>query len=121
MLGLEVKCNYKASHIHILQHTYINSILQCFGFDELKLLSTPFDTQVHLTLEQALVTAKEFTVMCNMPYCKAVGMLNWATLATHLDISFMVSTVACFATNPGPLHWDAVKHVFHYLAGTCNL
>jgi hypothetical protein len=97
---------------------YIDSILQCFSFDKLKPLSTPFDTQVHLTLEQAPVTAEEFTIMHNVPYCKAISMLNWATLATHPDITFAVLTVAHFASNPGMLYWDAVKHVFHYLTST---
>jgi hypothetical protein len=29
--------------------------------------------------------------------------------------------VARFSANPGPAHWDAVKCVFHYLAGTHDL
>jgi hypothetical protein len=121
MLGLEVKRDRKASQIHISQCTYIDSILQCFGFDELKLLSTPFDTQVCLTHEQAPVTTEEFALMCDVPYCEAIGTLNWATLTMCPDIAFAVSTVACFSANPGPVHWDAVKHIFRYLAGTCNL
>ena len=48
-------------------------------------------------------------------------MLNWATLATHPDITFAVMTVARFTTNPSPAHWEAVKQVYHYLAGTHNL
>ena len=59
--------------------------------------------------------------MCNMLYCEAIGALNWAALATHLDIMFAVATVARFATNPGPMHWEAVKQVYHYLASTCDL
>jgi hypothetical protein len=46
MLGLEVKHNGEAGQIHISQCMYIDSILWHFGFDELKPLSTPFDTQV---------------------------------------------------------------------------
>ena len=29
--------------------------------------------------------------------------------------------MAQFALNPGPTHWDAVKRIFHYLAGSRNL
>jgi len=29
--------------------------------------------------------------------------------------------VAHFAANPGPAHWKAVKWIFYYLLGTCNL
>jgi hypothetical protein len=60
-------------------------------------------------------------MMCDVPYHKAVSTLNWATLAMHPDIAFAVSAVARFAANPGPAHWEAVKWIFHYLKGTCNL
>jgi len=32
-----------------------------------------------------------------------------------------VSTVARFASNPGPAHWEAVKRIYRYLAGTRDL
>jgi hypothetical protein len=60
-------------------------------------------------------------MMHNVPYHKAIGALNWAALATQPDIAFAVATVACFASNPGPAHWEAVKWIFHYLSGMCDL
>ena len=50
-----------------------------------------------------------------------VGALNWAALATRPDIAFAVATVARFASNPGIAHWEAVKRIFRYLAGTRDL
>jgi hypothetical protein len=29
--------------------------------------------------------------------------------------------MARFASNPGPAHWEAIKRIFRYLAGTCDL
>ena len=54
-------------------------------------------------------------------YREAVGALNWAALATRPDIAFAVATVARFAANPGPTHWEAVKWIFRYLIGTRDL
>jgi hypothetical protein len=59
--------------------------------------------------------------MRDMLYREAVGALNWAALAMHPDIAFAVATVARFAVNPGLVHWDAVKRIYHYLSGTRNL
>ena len=59
--------------------------------------------------------------MRDVPYREAVGVLNWATLATRLDIAFAVATVARFAANPGPAHWEAVKRIYRYLAGMRDL
>ena len=38
--------------------------------------------------------------------------------ATHPDIAFAVGTLAKYNSNPSPVHWKAVKHVFRYLQGT---
>lgn len=46
MLGIEVKRDRNVRLIHLLQHPYINSIMCHFRFEDLKLLSTPFDVQV---------------------------------------------------------------------------
>jgi hypothetical protein len=107
--------------IHLSQKSYIDLILQCFGFDDVKPVSTPFNTQVRLTLEQVPADAAEFAVMRDVPYREAVGVLNWASLATRPDIAFAVSTVARFSANPRMVHWNAVKRIFHYLAGTHDL
>ena len=42
-------------------------------------------------------------------------------LSTRPDIAFAVSTVAHFAANPRPVHWEAVKCIYRYLAGTRDL
>ena len=42
----------------------------------------------------------------------------YASVATHRpNITFTVPTLSQFLNNPGEAHWDAVKHVFRYLAG----
>jgi len=121
MLGIEVKRDRAANTVHLSQRAYIDTILHHFNFTNLKPLSTPMDVQVKLTSEQAPASAAEFAAMRDIPYHEAVGALNWAALATHPDISFTVSTVARFTSNPGPAHWEAVKRIFHYLAGSCDL
>ena len=78
------------------------------------------DVQAKLTSEQAPASAAEFAAMRDIPYREAVGALNWAALATRPDISFAVSTVAHFASKPGPAHWEAVKRIFRYLAGVTD-
>ena len=71
--------------------------------------------------EQAPSTTAEFAAMRNMLYREAVGTLNWAALTMCPDIAYAIATVARFSTNPGPTHWEAVKQIFHYLAGMCDL
>jgi len=121
MLGIKVKCNRPGCIVHLSQHTYIHAILCHYHLADLKPLSTPMDHQVRLSTDQAPASAAECAMMRDVPYHEAVGALNWAALATRPDIAFAVATVACFANNPGPAHWEAVKRIFRYLSGTRDL
>jgi transposase InsO family protein len=121
MLGIEVRRDREANTIHLSQRAYIDSILRRYHLNDLKPLSTPMDTQVRLTSEHAPASAAEFAAMRDVPYREAVGALNWAALSTRPDIAFAVATVARFAANPGPVHWEAVKRIYRYLAGTREL
>ena len=51
-------------------------MLHRYRFDDAKSVSTPFDTQVWLTLEQASADGAKFAMMRDVPYCEAVGALN---------------------------------------------
>jgi hypothetical protein len=82
MLRVEIKQDRHAGTIHMSQRAYIDSILRRYNFDELKPLSTPMDPAIRLTTDQSPANATEHAIMCDKPYCEAVGALNWATLAT---------------------------------------
>ena len=42
-------------------------------------------------------------------------------VGTRPDIAFTISTVAQFFNEPGMVHWEAVKRIYRYLAGTKGL
>jgi len=50
-----------------------------------------------------------------------LGPLMYLAITTRPDISYAVGVLARFNSNPGPIHWKAVKHVFRYLKGTLDL
>jgi hypothetical protein len=121
MLGVKIKRDREANIMHLSQHAYINSILRCYNFNELKPLLSPMDPFIQLMSNQSPATTAEHVIMHNKPYHEAVGTLNWAALTTCPDIAFAVATVACFTMNPGISHWEAIKYIFRYLNGTHNL
>ena len=59
--------------------------------------------------------------MATVPYINAVGALMYLAVCTRPDIAYTVSSLARFNSNPGPKHWQAVKHLFRYLKGTVDL
>jgi hypothetical protein len=70
---------------------------------------------------QSPSTGAEYAAMRHIPYREAVGSLMYASLGTRPDISYAVTTVSRFSSNPGPTHWDAVHRVYRYLIGTKDL
>ena len=56
--------------------------------------------------------------MKSVPYAPTVGSLIYVMVVTRPDISHAVGVASRFMHNPDRPHWNAVKHVFRYLAGT---
>ena len=59
--------------------------------------------------------------MSYVPYASAVGSLMNSMLCTWLDIYFVICLVSHCQSNLGPIHWQAVKRIFHYLHGTSDM
>ena len=53
-------------------------------------------------------------------YQGAIGELIWAMITCCPEISFPVIKLSQFSTHPAALHYQAVKRVFKYLAGTLD-
>ena len=121
LLGIEVKRDRQSRTIHLSQRSYLDSIIRRYGFQDLKPVSIPMDTNIRLTTAQSPSTTADFALMRDVPYREAVGSLMYAALGTRPDIAFAVQTVSRFSTKPGPAHWEAVKRIFRYLKGTSEL
>ncbi len=121
ILGIEVRQIREERKILLSQRSYIDSTLRRYGLNDLKPLSTPMDSNIKLTSAQSPKTTGDIAKMRDVPYHEAVGSLMYASLGTRPDITFAIQTLSRFAKNPGLAHWDAVKRVFRYLKGTCEL
>jgi Reverse transcriptase (RNA-dependent DNA polymerase) len=120
LLGIKVTRDLKARTVSLSQLSYIDSILTCFNFTDLKPFATPMDPLIWLSKDQCPQTLEEVADMCKVPYREAVGSLNYCAVVMRLDIAFFVSLLAQFMENPGRIHWEAIKQVFRYLSGTKN-
>ena len=54
-------------------------------------------------------------MMRQIPYTFVVGSLMYAMLYIRPDICYSVGMVSRYQSNPGPKHWQAVKHFLKYL------
>jgi hypothetical protein len=120
ILGVKVERDREKRTIHLSQKQYIINMLERYGFADCSTVSTPIDPGVSLTLEQCPKTAEEKEEMRSVPYISAIGSIIYLAISTRPDISFAVGRLARYNANPGPAHWQAVKHLFRYLKGTMD-
>ncbi|XP_073064035.1 secreted RxLR effector protein 161-like [Primulina eburnea] len=59
--------------------------------------------------------------MSHIPVASAIGSIMYDMISTQLDIAFALSVERRYQSNPGLLHWKAVKDIFKYLRKTKNL
>ena len=121
LLGIEVKRDRETRTISLSQRSYIDAIIRRFSLKDSKPISTPMDPNSKISTSHSPSTGAQYAAMQNVPYCEAVGALMYAMLGTHPDISFTVTMVSKFSSNPGLTHWEAVKRIYRYLLGTKTL
>ena len=118
LLGIKVTRDRGARTISLSQESYINTIVKCFNLDTAKSIPSPITPGISYSTNDKPADETEAARMAKTPYREAIGSLMYASVATRPDISFAVSTLSQFLENPGETHWEAVKRVFRYLAGT---
>ena len=115
-LGVKVIQDRKKGTIWIGQPVYTENILQKFGMENAKPISTPVavNTKLMLKTEDSEYFDKE-------TYQSAVGSLLYLSTSTRPDITFAANNIARFSSNPTTQHWTVVKRIFRYLKGTIHL
>ncbi|WVZ71715.1 hypothetical protein U9M48_020267 [Paspalum notatum var. saurae] len=74
-----------------------------------------------ITLSQTHYVEKNKRIGVNqLKYSRIIGSLMYLASATGPDISFAVSKLSRFMSNPGTDHWHALERVMCYLKGTMS-
>ncbi|KAK3001074.1 hypothetical protein RJ639_020290 [Escallonia herrerae] len=92
ILGMEIHRDRKAGKLWVTQKSYVEKVLERFSMLNAKPVSTPLGAHFQLSSQLCPGTKEDVEYMSRVPY---MG-------------------------NPGKKHWDAVKWIFRYLAGSTN-
>jgi len=120
LLGLEIHRNCPNCCLHLSQGQYIANLLQEHGMHHCKPISTPLNPGSCLSTSMSPQSAAEVIEMCQVPYISVVGSLMYLAVTTRPDIAYAARVLTRYNSNPGPSHWQAGKHVLHYLQGTMD-
>nr|ABA98004.1 retrotransposon protein, putative, Ty1-copia subclass [Oryza sativa Japonica Group] len=99
--------------ITLVQSHYVDNVLSRFGYSDCKPSPTPYDSSVLLRKNRRIARDQ-------LRYSHIIGSLIYLASATSPDISFAVSKLSRFVSNPGDDHWQALERVIRYLKGTVS-
>jgi hypothetical protein len=119
ILGIDIRRDRANRTVSIGQSAYITALLERHGMSDCKPVSTPMDRDSKNTLVQQHAEHKA-TDSEARDYQTIIGGVMFAAICTRPDIAFAVTTLAQFASNPAPVHAQAVRRVLRYLSGTVD-
>jgi hypothetical protein len=119
-VGLDITRDRPNRKLYVNQPDYVKKMLRRYRMDECDPVSVPAHPGNRPVPSWAPTTEEEYRQMERTPYREAIGSLNYLTAMTRLDIALAVNQVSAYVSNPGPRHWEAVKLIFAYLAGTIH-
>jgi hypothetical protein len=109
ILGIEITRDRKYGLLFLSQHCYIHKVIRRFNMHDSKPVSTPIAPHFKLSSSQSPSTDSEFEYMSKVPYSSVVGSLMYAMVCSRSDLSYAMSSVSRYMTNPGKEHWNVVK------------
>ena len=117
VMGFHITEDRASQRIKINHSLYIETILRRFNLSDCNPVSTPMEPGLHLSKRDSPTDPDEIQEMQRVPYRELVGSLLWTSLICHPEITFAVTQLARFNSNPGKRHWEAAKRVLRYLKG----
>ncbi|KAJ0844964.1 putative RNA-directed DNA polymerase [Helianthus annuus] len=121
IMGMEIHRDRGLKQIKLSHYSYLKKVLTNFHMNDSKAVITPLAMHFKLSSLDSPQTDEDKGKMVNIPYANAVGSLMYLMICTRPDISYAVSVVSRYLSNPGRQHWEGVKWILRYLNGTRDL
>ena len=110
ILGIDIIRDRKRRVLWLSQQHYIDKVLKKF---QMKL-----GQQFQLSAEQSPKSREEVEQMDKLPYASIIGSVMYVMICTRPDLDHAVSITSRYMSNPGKVHWQALKWLLRYLGGT---
>ena len=119
-LGMRVQQDLVKGTIRLTQRPYWEHVLNRFDLTHVTPRNTPLPVGIVLDSDMSPKTESEREEMKDKPYRAILGSVMWGQLATRPDLSFSVSLLARFQSNPRKEHWNSLLHVIRYIKNTLD-
>ena len=112
---LGIKFTFNGTTVTMDQIKYIEKVVRRFQMQDCKPRATPCELGVN-----KISSESEETFTDKKVYQEIVGSLIYVMTATRPDLSFIVTKLSQFMSNPSSCHLYLAKHVLRYLKGTLD-
>ncbi|VDC01728.1 unnamed protein product [Peniophora sp. CBMAI 1063] len=117
---LHVVRDREARTVSLGQQAYAHECLKRMGMADAKPLAMPLEPGLDLTPGAKGRREIRLSECSHVLYRMGVGLLMYLVIMTRPDLCFAVNTLSQYLDQPTKTHMDALKHAFHYLAGTID-
>uniref|UniRef100_A0A2N9GV50 Reverse transcriptase Ty1/copia-type domain-containing protein n=1 Tax=Fagus sylvatica TaxID=28930 RepID=A0A2N9GV50_FAGSY len=121
ILGMKIRIDREASKLLLSQKSYIEKVLERFGMQQSKLVSTPLAAHFKISTDLLPQSKEEKEHMSHVPYASAVGNMMYAMVCTRPYISQAFSVVSRYMANPSKDHWQVMRWIVRYLRGIADV
>ena len=112
VLGMEV--TQEEGKVYVDQKNYIKRLLELYEMEECNIVRSPMDLNVKME------EYKESERVDVRTYQELMGRLMYLSVHTRPDLSFALSCLSQFNTDPRAIHMTGLKRILRYLKGTIN-
>ena len=116
ILGMEVRRNRATKQLFLGQEAYAREVLAAYNMQD----ATPKPAPLALGVKLVADALDDPELHPDVPYCAAIGSLMYLMVGTRPDLLYAVSLVSRFLAKPRQSHWNAVKQILAYVAGTTD-
>jgi hypothetical protein len=107
--------------LYVSQVDFVNKILTKFNLDLCLPKSIPADPNARLTASMSPNSLPDAINPLSTRHREAIGCLMYIMTMTRPDFAYAVGQASQFCQNPGDGHWNGVKRIFAYFAGSAQL
>lgn len=112
VLGMQV--DQEDGKIFVHQKKYIEKLLELYEMEECNSVGSPIDINVKMD------KCEESRRIDTQIYQELLGRLMYLSVCTRSDLSFALSCLSQFSSEPRMIHMSALKRIIRYLRGTSN-
>ena len=121
ILGMLIEGNRKNYSLKLHQMPYLQKLVLKFGMSDSKCNTMPLASHFILSKAQSPKTESDRLKMETIPYANAIGFVMYSMISTRPDLSYSISLLSRFMSNPGCDHWNALKWLLRYIKSTENV